>query len=421
MKRLSFFRLIAIASLGFALTLSSNTQEPAIVGHMVLKLAPDRPNTALGFATFAGLVVAMLVQPIVGVLSDRTRTPLGRRLPYLIGGVFLITACLYLIALAPIFALLVFGLLLIQLASNVVQAPWQALIPDLVPEEQRGQASGLKAMFDILAFVIGRMVAGQLVGRYNEWGAAALIAAVSVPVAVFIVALIVTVIWGRGKPGQIVEAPSRSIGDAFKNTFSVDFHTYPAFGWWFGNRLLFWGAFIFLNTFLLFYTIDVVGLPEADAQRFVGTLSAILGGALVLVTLPSGWLADRFGRKPLVLVSGFVAFLGTIFLILVRDTTLITIASAIIGVGIGTYLSANWALITDIVPRGEAARYLGIANIATAGGSGLARLMGGLLIDPINAAFHSTSAGYLTVYVLAALFFLASSIVILPMPKTRQL
>jgi MFS family permease len=83
---------------------------------------------------------------------------------------------------------------------------------------------------------------------------------------------------------------------------------------------------------------------------------------------------------------------------------------------VGTFISANWALVTDIVPRGEAARYLGIANIATAGGSGLARLLGGALIDPLNALLGSRSAGYLVVYGLAAAFFLASALVALRLP-----
>jgi MFS family permease len=197
MKHLSIARLLAITTFGFALTMLSNTLEPAVLGHKVLELAPDRPNTALGFTTFAGLIVAILVQPIIGVLSDRTRSPWGRRIPYFALGTLLVIACLLMIALAPDFAFLVVGVLLIQFASNTVQGPWQALIPDHVPESQRGKASSVKAIFDILALIVGRLIAGQLVGMFSQWGQVAILAAVGVPSLVFIIALIITTFSAR--------------------------------------------------------------------------------------------------------------------------------------------------------------------------------------------------------------------------------
>ena len=419
MKRLSFARLLAISAFAFALTMLSNTLEPAVLGHKVLELVPERRNTALGFTTFAGLIVAVLWQPIIGVFSDRTRSPWGRRLPYFAAGTVMVIACLYLIATAPVFGLVVAGILLIQVASNTVQGPWQALIPDQVPEGQRGQAAGLKGMLDILAFVVGRMVAGQLVGRSAQWGTAAILAAVSVPAVLFIIALLVAALFARESPDAAQAAPQRTLRQAMASTFSVDFRAHPAFGWWFANRLLFWAAFIVLNTFLLFFVMDVVSMPEAQAQRFVGQLSTLIGGALIVVALPSGWLADRVGRKPLLIASGLVAALGTLLLLLARETLLLTIAGVIVGLGVGTFISANWALVTDIVPREEAARYLGIANIATAGGSGLARFLGGALIDTLNAT-QGPTVGYLTMYAVAAAFFLASALVVIPLPSARK-
>ncbi len=417
MTRLSPFRLFAVTAFSFALTMASNTLEPAVLGHKVLQLVPEQKNSALGFTTFAGLIVAILVQPIVGVFSDRTRSPWGRRLPYFLAGTLMVILCLYLIAAAPVFGLVVVGVMLIQVASNTVQGPWQALIPDQVPEEQRGRASGLKAMFDILAFVVGRLIAGRVVGLYPELGSTAILLAVSVPVVIYLAALTVTAIGAREAPAAAANVPQRSVGEAMASTFSVDFRAHPAFAWWFANRLLFWAAFIALSTFLLFFMIDVVGMAEAEAQRYVGTLSTVLGAALVVVTLPSGWLADRFGRKPIVIAAGLIAALGTGIILVAREVSLITVGGVIVGMGVGFFLSANWALVTDIVPRGEAARYLGIANIATAGGSAIARFLGGALIDPLNSALGSTSAGYFTVYAIAAGFFLPSALVVIPLPS----
>jgi MFS family permease len=422
MKKISFLRMLVISLLGFALTFSSNVQDPPLMTFKVRQLAPGLPNTALGFLGFVGLLVAMVVQPLVGVFSDRAKSKLGRRLPFFLGGVVLIAAALFLLAAAPALWVLLLGVIFIQFASNVLQGPWQALIPDLVPEAQRGTASSLKAVMDILATVVAGAVAGILLGTTGQklWGADAVYATAAAPVVVFIIFVTLTSIWAREQPGATNEAvASRSVGEALRNAFYVDFHETPVFGWWFVNRILFWGAFIAINSFLINYLVDVIHMSQAEAQGFYGTLKIILGGALIILALTSGWLSDRFGRKPLMLVAGLVAFAGAVLLLFVREKALLTLAGAVVGMGIGTFLTASWALATDIVPRGEAARYLGIANIATCIGSGGARLLGGVLIDPINKVLGSSSSGYLFLFVLAALCFLVSALVVIPLPNKR--
>ena len=98
----------------------------------------------------------------------------------------------------------------------------------------------------------------------------------------------------------------------------------------------------------------------------------------------------------------------------VRNLPALSACGVLIGVGIGVFLSANWAWVTDIVPPAEAARYLGVANVATAAGSGASRLLGGAVIDRVNSLFSSGTAGYLLVYALAATAFLLSIATVLP-------
>ncbi len=407
---LPWYRLAAVTLFSLALGVVSNTLEPAVLGHKVLELVPDQKNTALGFATFAGLIVAVAWQPIVGAWSDRTHSPWGRRAPYFVAGTLLVAGCLYAIALAPSFGIVVGGVLLIQLASNTVQGPWQALIPDQVPAGQRGAASGLKAAFDILAFVVGRQVSGRLVA------AGSVVGAVSVAAGLFVVVLVLTLAAARERPARLPPVPPQPAARTLARSFSIDWKAHPAFTWWFVNRFLFWGGFIALNTFLLFYMMDVVHMGEADAQRFVGNMSTVIGLVLLVVTLPSGWLADRVGRRPLVALAGLIAAGGTGMVLIVRTPGLITAAGALIGLGVGVFLSANWALVTDLVPEAEAARYLGIANVATAGGSGVARLLGGAMIDPLNRMLGSASAGYLSLYGLTMVAFLLGTVAILRVP-----
>ncbi|HTX92832.1 MAG TPA: MFS transporter [Anaerolineales bacterium] len=423
MKKISFLRMLVISLLGFALTFSSNIQDPPLMTFKVRQLAPNLPNTVMGILGFVGLLVAMAVQPIVGVFSDRARTKLGRRLPFLIGGAVLIAASLFLLVAAPTLWVLLLGVILIQFSSNILQGPWQALIPDLVPESQRGQASSLKGVMDILALVVGGLVAGKILSAgIARWGNAGVYFAAAVPAVVFFVFVIFTAIWAGEKADAAATGEpvvTKSVGEALKGAFYVNFRENRIFGWWFANRILFWGSFIAINTFLINYLMDVIHMTQGDAQSFYGNLKLILGGALIVLALISGWLSDRIGRKPIMLASGLVAFAGAFFLLFVRSHTLITVAGAIIGMGIGAFITVSWALATDIVPRAEAARYMGIANIATCIGSGVARLLGGVLIDPINKALGSSTSGYLLLFALSTLCFLASALVIIPLPNKR--
>jgi len=311
----------------------------------------------------------------------------------------------------------------IQFSSNILQGPWQALIPDLVPESQRGTASSLKAVMDILALVVGGAVAGMLLGDKGiaRWGSNAVFVAAAVPAILFFVFILFTGLWAREKLDAVSGSENvagKTVGEALKGAFYVNFRERPVFGWWFANRILFWGAFIAINSFLILYLEDVIKMTQSEAQSFYGTLKIILGGALIILALTAGWLSDKFGRKPVMLIAGLVAFVGALALLFVRDRTLIIVAGGIVGMGVGSFITASWALATDIVPREESARYLGIANIATCIGSGVARLLGGMLIDPINKALGSGS-GYILLYSLAALCFLVSALVIIPLPNKR--
>lgn len=405
---LPWHRLVALNALAFALGVVTNTLEPAVLGHRTLEMAPEVKNTVFGLITFAGLVVAILWQPIIGDISDRSQSRWGRRLPYIVGGGAALIAALYLVAVAPGLAALLVLLLLLQLSSNTVQAPSQALLPDHVPEVQRGAAAGWKSAVEILAFVVGRQVSGRLVADGRVLAAVS-VAAAAVALGVLIVAL--TIRRTSSVPAGL-SAPAFSL----RRAFAFDRRRHPSFGPWFVNRVLVWGGFIALNTFLLFFVIDVLRLPEAQAQRFVGDLSALMGMGLILVALPAGWLSDRFGRRRLVAAAGVAAAGGTALLLAAPSTTMALVAGGILGVSVGVFLTASWAMATQIVPGMEAARMLGLANIATAAGSGLARLGGGLIIDPFNRLTGGTAGGYFLLYALAGVAFLAGTVAILRLP-----
>jgi MFS family permease len=411
-------RLFGLVAFAIALGIVSNSLEPALLGHRALELVPDNKNTALGLATTAGLLLAVVWQPIVGGWSDRSAGRWGRRTPFLIAGTVIASAGLFSVAAAPVFGLVVAALLLTQLGTNTIQAPWQALVPDRVPVGQRGRAAGLKALLEILGFIVGRGLSGRLIGG------GFVVAAAALPIIGLAAALGITLLAIRARPE--VPAPEGSPQTspqgwraALRGTLAVEWRGNPGFRWWLLNRFLFWGGFIALNTFLLFFLIDVHAMPEARAQTFVADVSTLLGASILVVTLPAGWLSDRIGRRGLVAWTGVAAAVGTALLLFARSTTGMIAAGVVLGLGVGAFLAADWALLTDLVPRAEAARYLGIANIAAAGGSATARLLGGVVIDPVSKLAGAPWAGYAAVFGMAMIGFLVAAWAILRVPTGR--
>ncbi|MFN3929504.1 MAG: MFS transporter, partial [Thermoflexus sp.] len=389
---------IALSLYGLALTMTSNVVDPPWLSQKASQLAgPGWQNTLLGSVAFIGLIWAALVQPIFGAWSDRVRSPWGRRKPFLwLGSVLLAMALAFLVA-APSVPLLILALLLVQTFSNMVQAAYQGLIPDHVPEDQRGRASGIKGFMEIPAVVIGPLVAGYFLGRGQIWG--------PYPV-LLLVYLLVGLITAMAVPSQaLAEPPARRPTWIYQ----VEWGRAPTFAFWFAHRLVFWWALLTLRTFLIFFFRDTMGLTIEQAQALNGTLSAILGAMILLLIVPSGALADRWGARPLLQGAGLLAGLGTFgFLGVSRlygrpELPVLVAASLIIGIGVALFVAASWTWITRIVPADEAARYLGLGNIATAVGSAIARLSGPA-IDALNRTTGSL-LGYDVIYSLAGLLF----------------
>jgi Na+/melibiose symporter-like transporter len=168
--------------------------------YLVDAFAPEAiKNTALGGMRTAGLVIAMLVQPAMGLLSDRSTSRFGRRRPFIFVGVLFDLVFLAAIGLAGNYWLLLLVILLQQFSANVSHGPLQALIPDLVPEEQRGVSSAVKAIFELLPLILVGFAIAPLVGSgHLGW-------AITATAAALFVSMLLTVWLVKEKP--LVEKP----------------------------------------------------------------------------------------------------------------------------------------------------------------------------------------------------------------------
>jgi len=395
---------VKITIYGFALAALANSLHAIILPLRVLDfVAESEKATYLGLLTFAGLIVAMAVQPIAGAISDRSGFGWGRRRPYILIGT--IAAVLFLTGIGSAASYVTIFIIwcLLQASSNTAQGPYQAFIPDLVPEGKRGRASGVKNLLEIAGGVALLRLIGYLMGRHftgedDPW----LWLALGTLAIVLLGAMIATVLTVKERPGAGgFKLPSLSI---LYQSFKIDVKANPYFIHFLVSRLLIIMALTTLQTFALYFLKDVVGI--VNPAEVTADLLIAVGICMLAVVYPAGRLSDRVGRRPVVVTSGLLGALGIALLFFSHSYGYIMFCGGILGIATGAFMSTNWALATDLVSKEEAARYLGLTNLATAGGAALARLIGPV-IDFFNA--YGAGLGYSAMLLACFIYFLVGS------------
>jgi MFS family permease len=160
-----------------------------------------------------------------------------------------------------------------------------------------------------------------------------------------------------------------------------------------------------VQTFAQYYVRDV--LKAADPPKLTGDLLAAIAISLIAFSLLGGWLGDRFGHIRMHYVAGGIATLGSLLMLFARTPLTLLIFGSVFGVGIGLFLTANWALASLLAPPGDAGKYLGMTNLATAGSAAVGRLLGPL-IDLVNNARPGQNLGYTGLFLFGAVCSLAS-------------
>ncbi len=140
-----------------------------------------------------------------------------------------------------------------------------------------------------------------------------------------------------------------------------------------------------LASFILYFLQERFSdLQGAAAAGPTAMLVMFVGLAILISSIPAGWLTDRFGHKSVCAFSGVLAMLGTFIVTTSSGMTVLYIGGALVGIAIGFFYSASWALGTGLVPKSEAGRYLGIQNLAGAGAGAIGAYIGGPIGDGVG-------------------------------------
>ncbi len=356
-----------------------------------LMVGRDAVGAAMAGMELLGALVAILVVPTFGTISDYTVSRWGRRKGYILSGALIdlvFLAGLAAVALpepagwdgaalasGPVIAAYLACFLGLQFSSNMAQGPFQGYVPDLVPEPQVGVASGAMGVMRLVGQLVGTAVllAGAAV---NQWGLPLLIVGV-----MEVILAGATFAWVREGPAARDRA-GRSWAAVAREAWGLDVLRERSFLRMTGVRLcVLAGIGIFVNINLL-YVERSLGQTDPTWRSIwqYAALVVFLVG-VVAASLLGGWASDRVGRKPVIHGAIGLASAGLLVLGLAPAPVWALPGAVVLGVGSGAYLAVDWALMTDVIPLAASGRYMGLANIANSISGPLGLVVGGLLMD----------------------------------------
>ncbi|HEY6641318.1 MFS transporter [Povalibacter sp.] len=402
--RPSFVFVYALAYAGVWLALL--TPMLVTIALRVRQLSPENAAGQLALVLGVGAFFALLGNPVFGRWSDRTTSRFGMRRPWLIGGMLCGMASLAIVALAPNIPVLLLGWCLSQLAFNAVLAAIVAVLPDQVPESQRGTVAGVLGICMPIGQVSGTFLVQSLpTSMLMMFLTPAIVGSIAV---LFLVALLPD---RRQLPSQL---PASTLRD-FLRSFWLNPVQQSDFAWAWLSRLLLVTGTAFLTTYQSYYLIDKLGYDVAEVPGLIFKSMLVQASMVVISSLLGGRFSDATGRRKIfVIVAAAVYGSGLWTIAAAGDYAAVLIGMALTGVGQGVYFAVDLALVTQILPNRklDAAKDLGMFNIANALPQSIAPALGPVIL-------WLSRGDYTWLFIVAGSIALLSSIAILPLKGVR--
>src|SRR5512146_734075 len=238
----------------------------------------------IGFFMTLDNIAALFIQPPVGAWSDRLRTPIGRRMPFILIGAPVGALAFGIIPIAAILPLFVACTSTLLLSMAFWRTPVVALMPDITPSQFRSQANGIinfmGGVGSIIAFLGGARLY-DMNPAFPFWMGSALVILASVLVFVFIKEPKVAHAQGEQRPDML-----KSLRDVMRDPDKSALRILLAIFFWFV-------AYSAVEAFFSLYAVNRLGLAESEGPRLLGQLSFIF----VLFALPAGYIGSRLGRR----------------------------------------------------------------------------------------------------------------------------
>lgn len=330
-----------------------------------------------------GTIITFLIQPMIGSVSDNTRTRWGRRIPFIL--IFAPLAALG-FALLPLLVqpgllwLFIVVLLLTTVALALFRTPVIALMPDITPSQFRSQANGLINLMGgiggILAFAVGAYLYG--LNRAFPFFAA----------AVALVLACAIVVWKIKEPKDSTTRAVEARPDLIRSLRAVVAEKEKSALFLFGAIFSWFVGYNAVETFFTLYGVKALKMAPNNAA-FLLTFLALM---FVLFAVPSGYIAAKFGRRKTIMTGiALLAFLLALIRVLPVELqtsgVLLPILLALAGIGWSLININSLPMVVDIAPQDRLGTYTGLYYFFSTAAAVLGPILAGYLIEAMGGDY----------------------------------
>jgi MFS family permease len=369
----------------------------------ITELAPGHEEF-LGFITGIAQAVYLVISPLVGIWSDRTRSRFGRRSPFIYLGTAIGLAGLVVIGLAPSLLIVGAGWVLGMVGWSIAGAALQTIQADKLPESQRGKVSALTGLMTQIAPVLGIGVA------YAVSSNTFLVFVVPGAIGAVLLALF-PLIKPEGSSKDL--APSTQVTvRSVVSSYGFNIRKYPDFAWnWLGRFIFFIGLY-FNTTFGTFFYAQRLDMPVREVAGVVATVGMVGVLAATIGALVGGFLSDKLQRRRLfVMIAAVLFVVGAVLEATAWTLPQIIAGAVVMQLSIAVFATVDQAIVYAIIPeRNEAGRYMAVIQFAQKIPSAIAPMLAGVVI---TLGAIAGEKNYTLLYLAGGVFALVGGLIIL--------
>jgi MFS family permease len=352
----------------------------------------------LAAATLLGSLVALVANPLAGVLSDQTNTRWGARAPWIVAGVILAAGSIGLMPSAKSGAMLVMLWCLTKIGINSCMAALNGAAADQVPEQQMGRVWGWVGLSQPIGLVVGVVISAQMLPdiQHATTSQIILLAACCMPFLL------------------VHENKRRKRNQQIKRTKALSVFSNRNFRriWW--SRFWLYLGWSMGTVYLLYFLEDRLSLSRSDALSAQSILLALYAGGTVASAAIAGWLSDRYRNRIAFITIGSLGMAAAYGIMLKSQTLELALyGSSLLGIAYGIYIPTHQALLMEHLPNPEHhARDLGMFNGANTAPMVIAPAMAWMCLVHLG--------GYTTLFGTASLMIACSLLPIIKISESTR-